>query len=179
VFTVNPLPPHSAPPPPWRKHAHAHNQLHKPTQMMHVLLGAICCLFGLLWMRALERARTNVCERAALSRGVRSVLAGVDTHTRGRVVASVVALQAAVRRRQATPRPPRSPPIYGYRGGLGGGGRLVWCGVAASRRMEGWHACGFDVCADKLPDVCSSSCVCGPCAACVRAVHGGRRCVFL
>jgi hypothetical protein len=177
VFTVNPLPPHSAPPP-RRKHAHAHNQLHKPTQMMHVLLGAICCLFGLLWMRALERARTNVCERAALSRGVRSVLAGVDTHTRGRVVASVVALQAAVRRRQATLLAQRLHAMNAYVDGMGGG-RLVWCGVAASRRMEGWHACGFDVCADKLPDVCSSSCVCGPCAACVRAVHGGRRCVFL
>jgi hypothetical protein len=87
--------------------------------MMHVLLGAICCLFGLLWMRALERARANVCERAALSRGVRSVLAGVDTHTRGRVVASVVALQAAARRRQATLLAQRLHAMNAYVDGMG------------------------------------------------------------
>ncbi len=70
-------------------------------QLMHALLGAICCMFGMLWLRALVRVRSNVCQRAALSRGVNSVLAGLDPHTRDWVVANVVALQAAVRRRQA------------------------------------------------------------------------------
>ena len=58
-------------------------------------------MFGLLWLRAVDRVRASVCERAALSSHLRSTLAGVDPCKRDWMLAQVVLFQAAVRRRQA------------------------------------------------------------------------------
>ena len=70
-------------------------------QLMQCLLGAICVMFGTLWFRAMARVRANVGERALLSRRIAALLSSLED-TKDRVLSQVVALQAAVRRRQAT-----------------------------------------------------------------------------
>ena len=70
-------------------------------QLMQCLLGAICVMFGTLWLRAMARVRANVGERALLSRRIAALLSSLED-TKDRVLSQVVALQAAVRRRQAT-----------------------------------------------------------------------------
>ena len=69
---------------------------------MHILLGAICAMFGVLWLRAMARVRVHIGERASLSRHVTSVLKGLSPSARFWTVCQVVTLQAAVRRRLAT-----------------------------------------------------------------------------
>ena len=71
-------------------------------QLMQCLLGAICVMFGTLWFRAMARVRANVGERALLSRRITALLSSLEVDTKDRVLSQVVALQAAVRRRQAT-----------------------------------------------------------------------------
>ena len=70
-------------------------------QLMHILLGAICVMFGTLWFRAMARVRANVGERALLSRRIAALLSSLETDTKELVLDQVVVLQAAVRRRQA------------------------------------------------------------------------------
>jgi hypothetical protein len=70
-------------------------------QFLQGLVACICIMFGVLWFRAVERVRSNVAERAPVSRRIASLLAVLPPDTKIMVMSRVVQLQASARRRLA------------------------------------------------------------------------------